>query len=37
MAFGVLSTVIEGIEIDDLTVVSKSWPGYWDMIDGLRR
>lgn len=37
MAFGVLSTVVDGIEIDDPTVVTKSWPDYWDMIEGLRR
>jgi 3-phosphoshikimate 1-carboxyvinyltransferase len=29
MAFGVLGTLIEGVSLDDPTVVSKSWPGFW--------
>ena len=29
MAFGVLATVVEGIEVLDPDVVSKSWPDYW--------
>jgi 3-phosphoshikimate 1-carboxyvinyltransferase len=29
MAFGVLGTLIEGVGLDDPTVVSKSWPGFW--------
>ena len=37
MAFGVLGTTLDGIEIDDPDVVSKSWPGFWRMLDGLRR
>jgi 3-phosphoshikimate 1-carboxyvinyltransferase len=36
MAFGVLSTVVPGISVDDPSVVSKSWPAYWEMIEGLR-
>jgi len=37
MAFGVLGTTLDRIEIDDPDVVSKSWPGFWRMLDGLRR
>jgi 3-phosphoshikimate 1-carboxyvinyltransferase len=33
MAFGVLGTVTEGLEIEDPSVVTKSWPGYWTMLD----
>jgi 3-phosphoshikimate 1-carboxyvinyltransferase len=32
MAFGVLGTVVAGIEVDDPHVVSKSWPEFWAMI-----
>ncbi len=35
MAFGVVSTVVDGIEIADPHVVTKSWPAYWQMLDGL--
>lgn len=35
MAFAVLGTVVEGIEIEDPEVVSKSWPAFWDVLDGL--
>ena len=27
---------VAGVEIDDPDVVSKSWPGYWDVLGGLR-
>ena len=30
MAFGVLGAAVEGIELDDPGVVSKSWPRFWD-------
>jgi 3-phosphoshikimate 1-carboxyvinyltransferase len=33
MAFGVLGTVVGGIEVEDPSVVTKSWPGYWEMLD----
>ncbi len=33
MAFGVLATVVEGIEVLDPDVVSKSWPDYWAVRD----
>ncbi len=33
MAFGVLGSMIDGIEIEEPDVVSKSWPGFWKMLD----
>ena len=30
MAFGVLGAAVPGVEVDDPSVVSKSWPGFWD-------
>jgi 3-phosphoshikimate 1-carboxyvinyltransferase len=30
MAFGVLGAAVAGIEVDDPSVVSKSWPAFWD-------
>lgn len=35
MAFALLGLVTDGIEIEDPGVVSKSWPGYWQMLEGL--
>ncbi len=32
MAFGLLGLVVDGIEIGEPAVVSKSWPGYWDAL-----
>jgi len=32
MAFGVLGARIGGVEVSGPGVVSKSWPGYWDML-----
>lgn len=32
MAFGLLGLVVDGIEIADPGVVSKSWPSYWDAL-----
>lgn len=37
MAFGVLGTVVDGITIDEPEVVTKSWPSFWEMIEGLRQ
>ncbi len=37
MAFALVGLAVEGIEIEDSEVVSKSWPGYWEMIRCLRR
>ncbi|HEX2783873.1 MAG TPA: 3-phosphoshikimate 1-carboxyvinyltransferase [Ilumatobacteraceae bacterium] len=36
MAFGLIGLRVSGVEIDDSGVVSKSWPGYWDMLGSLR-
>ena len=33
MAFAVLGSVVDGIEVEDPDVVSKSWPGFWTMLD----
>ncbi|MFN8022291.1 MAG: 3-phosphoshikimate 1-carboxyvinyltransferase [Acidimicrobiales bacterium] len=35
MSFALLGLVIDGIEIDDPDVVSKSWPEYWTMLEDL--
>lgn len=35
MAFALLGLYVDGIEIEDPAVVSKSWPGYWSMLEGL--
>lgn len=37
MAFAVLGTAVDGIEIEDPRVVSKSWPGFWDALEELTR
>ena len=36
MAFGLIGLRVAGVEVDDPGVVSKSWPGYWDMLGSLR-
>ena len=28
--------VVDGVEVDDPDVVTKSWPGFWQMLDGAR-
>lgn len=35
MAFGVLGTVVGGVSVEEPAVVSKSWPGFWAMLDAL--
>lgn len=35
MSFGLLGLVVDGIEIVDPGVVSKSWPGFWDALDAM--
>jgi 3-phosphoshikimate 1-carboxyvinyltransferase len=35
MAFGVLGARCGGVLVDDAEVVSKSWPAYWDILEGL--
>ncbi|HEX4981887.1 MAG TPA: 3-phosphoshikimate 1-carboxyvinyltransferase, partial [Ilumatobacteraceae bacterium] len=37
MAFGVLGTVVGGVEIEDPSVVTKSWPDYWEMLEHITR
>ena len=35
MAFGVLGTAVDGIEVNDPHVVAKSWPGYWTVRESI--
>lgn len=35
MAFGLFGLYVDGIEVEDPSVVSKSWPGYWSMLEDL--
>jgi 3-phosphoshikimate 1-carboxyvinyltransferase len=35
MAFAVLGAAVNGIVVDDPAVVSKSWPGFWDVYGTL--
>lgn len=35
MSFSVLGAMVEGIEIDDPDVVSKTWPDYWETFEWL--
>jgi 3-phosphoshikimate 1-carboxyvinyltransferase len=37
MAFGVLATAVDGIEVADPAVVSKSWPDFWSVRDEIVR
>jgi len=37
MAFGVLGSAVPGVVVEDSDVVSKSWPGYWGMLDAFSR
>jgi len=36
MAFALVGLGANGIVVEDPDVVSKSWPDFWDMIEGLR-
>jgi 3-phosphoshikimate 1-carboxyvinyltransferase len=36
MAFGLVGLRVDGVQVDDADVVSKSWPGYWTMLEGLQ-
>ncbi|MEY2583763.1 MAG: 3-phosphoshikimate 1-carboxyvinyltransferase [Ilumatobacteraceae bacterium] len=36
MAFGVIGLQVADVEIENTDVVSKSWPGFWEMLEGLR-
>ncbi len=33
MAFGVLGTVVAGVDVEDPSVVTKSWPDFWQMLE----
>ncbi len=35
MAFGVIGAIVPGVEVEDPGVVSKSWPEFWRVLDGL--
>jgi 5-enolpyruvylshikimate-3-phosphate synthase len=35
MAFAVLGAAVDGITVDDPTVVGKSWPDFWATYDTL--
>jgi 3-phosphoshikimate 1-carboxyvinyltransferase len=35
MAFGILGLVVDGIEVNDPGVVSKSWPDFWDALEAI--
>lgn len=35
MSFGVLGLVVDGIEIENPGVVSKSWPAFWDALNDI--
>jgi 3-phosphoshikimate 1-carboxyvinyltransferase len=37
MALALVGLVTPGIEVSDPSVVAKTWPGYWEMLDGLAR
>jgi 3-phosphoshikimate 1-carboxyvinyltransferase len=37
MSFALVGLGVPGIEIADPEVVAKTWPGYWDMLDGLSK
>jgi 3-phosphoshikimate 1-carboxyvinyltransferase len=35
MAFGVLGSAVDGIVVEDPDVVTKSWPGFWSMLEAV--
>jgi len=35
MSLSLLGLVVDGVEVVDPSVVSKSWPGWWDVLDDL--
>jgi 3-phosphoshikimate 1-carboxyvinyltransferase len=37
MAFAVIGSVVPGIAVADPDVVTKSWPAFWDALEGLAR
>jgi 3-phosphoshikimate 1-carboxyvinyltransferase len=36
MSFGLIGLRVDDVEVDDVDVVAKSWPGYWKMLEGLQ-
>jgi 3-phosphoshikimate 1-carboxyvinyltransferase len=36
MSLALVGLVVDGVEVVDPAVVSKSWPGYWEMLEELR-
>ncbi len=36
MSFGLVGLRVPGLEVDDCDVVTKSWPGFWDVLGGMR-
>lgn len=36
MALALLGLVVDGVEVDDPQVVTKSWPAYWEMLEELQ-
>jgi len=36
MAFAVLGTLVPGLRVESPAVVSKSWPEFWSVLEGLR-
>jgi 3-phosphoshikimate 1-carboxyvinyltransferase len=35
MSLGLVGLVVDGVEVEDPSVVTKSWPGYWEMLEDL--
>ena len=35
MALSLIGLVVDGVEIDDAAVITKSWPGFWQMLEDL--
>jgi 3-phosphoshikimate 1-carboxyvinyltransferase len=35
MAFGLVGLIVDGVEVVDPGVVSKSWPDFWDSLDAM--
>jgi 3-phosphoshikimate 1-carboxyvinyltransferase len=35
MAFGLLGLVVDGIEVADPKVVTKSWPTFWEVLESI--
>jgi 3-phosphoshikimate 1-carboxyvinyltransferase len=35
MSCALVGLVVDGVSVEDPGVVNKTWPGYWDMLDGI--